>query len=202
MSRLNCSEQVYPSAQIRSAIPADALAVARVHVRSWQAAYRELLPADYLNSLRPEDRASRYDFTHCDPAGPHTRIAAAGDLILGFATTMPASDPALPHYAELCALYVDPDRWGCGLGAALIADARVRMTAQGFRGALLWLLAGNTRAARFYRNDGWTPDGERKRDVMWGIEVEELRYQRALLGSPVDSSASNAKRPSPQGGPF
>jgi GNAT superfamily N-acetyltransferase len=166
--------------QIRSAVPADALAVAEIHVRSWQVAYRHLLPGDYLASLRPQDRAARYDFTYSDRSKPHTRVAAAGGVLCGFATTMPASDPALPGYGELCALYVDPDRWGSGLGVALITDARDHLARQGFHHALLWLLVGNTRADRFYRNDGWSPDGARKRDVLWGIDVEDLRYQRSL----------------------
>lgn len=169
-----------PPPHIRSAVPADALAVAQVHVRSWQAAYRDLLPAAYLDSLRPEDRAARYDFTHSDPAMPHTRVAVAHDLILGFATIMPARDPEVADYAELCALYVGPDQWGTGLGLALITDARERMAGQGFRNALLWLLEGNMRGDRFYRRDGWSPDGARKRDVIWGIEVEDLRYRRPL----------------------
>jgi hypothetical protein len=42
---------------LRPAEPSDASAVARVHVRSWQAGYRNLLPDQYLDGLRPEDRA-------------------------------------------------------------------------------------------------------------------------------------------------
>lgn len=42
---------------IRPAVAEDASAMARAHVRSWQAGYRGLLPADYLDALRPEDRA-------------------------------------------------------------------------------------------------------------------------------------------------
>lgn len=34
--------------RLRPAQPEDALAVARVHVRSWQAAYRGLLPDDHI----------------------------------------------------------------------------------------------------------------------------------------------------------
>ena len=169
-----------PSIKIRSAVPADALAVAEVHVRSWQTAYRELLPAEYLSSLCPEDRAAHYDFTHRDPAKPHTRVAVAGEVIFGFATTMPARDPALPEYGELCAFYVDPDRWSRGIGVALIADARSLMARLGFGHAMLWLLDGNARADRFYRHDGWSPDGTRKHDVIWGVDVDELRYQRPL----------------------
>ncbi len=34
--------------------PDDAIAVARVHVGSWQAAYRTLLPGDYFNNVVPK----------------------------------------------------------------------------------------------------------------------------------------------------
>lgn len=175
---------------LRPAQPDDALAVARVHVRSWQAAYRSLLPAEYLDQLRPEDRAASYDFSNQDPAKPHTIVAceenssdAPGDkpgAILGFASVMPSGDAALPRHGELCALYVDPAHWGRGIGLALVSAARARLLERGFQNALLWVLVGNQRADRFYRNDGWTPDGARKTDTLWGVTVEELRYQRAL----------------------
>ncbi|HEX8811167.1 MAG TPA: GNAT family N-acetyltransferase [Terracidiphilus sp.] len=156
------------------------MAVARVHVRSWQAAYRSLLPQDYLDKLRPEDRAERYDFTHRDTLKPHTIVAAEGDAIHGFTTTMPCSDEELPNYGELCALYVDPESWGCGIGAALIAAARRHLAQRGFQHACLWLLKGNTRAARFYEIDGWAADGKHKTEMMWGVTVQDFRYRRRL----------------------
>jgi hypothetical protein len=63
---------------LRPAEPEDAIAVARVHVRSWQAAYRTLFPDDYLDQLRPEDRAQKYDFASLDPLKPWTIVAAEG----------------------------------------------------------------------------------------------------------------------------
>lgn len=73
---------------LRPAEPADAMAVAYVHVRAWQVAYRDLLPADYLASLKPEDRAQRYTFGGTDPRQPMTTVAIddAG-TVRGFATT-------------------------------------------------------------------------------------------------------------------
>jgi hypothetical protein len=66
---------VKPSAaEIRAARPADALAVAEVHVRSWQAGYRHLLPDAYLDSLRPEDRAARYTFDRAGADDPETIV--------------------------------------------------------------------------------------------------------------------------------
>ena len=81
-----------PNLRIRRAAPADALAVARVHVRSWQEGYRALLPAAFLEAMSVEERAQRYTFGGEDPAAPTTFVAEAEDSICGFATTLPARD--------------------------------------------------------------------------------------------------------------
>ena len=170
----------YSGMVLRTAEPDDAIAVARVHVRSWQAAYRNLMPDEYLDQLRPEERAARYDFASLDPLKPQTIVATEGALIHGFATTMPTRDPDLADHGELCALYVDPERWGRGIGAALVTAARARLFERGFRCANLWVLLNNARADRFYRIDGWIPDGKRRTESVWGITVQEIRYIRGL----------------------
>jgi len=81
---------------------------------------------------------------------------------------------------ELLAIYVDPGYWGRGVGPLLMNEARGRLSAQGFAEAILWVLAGNERAERFYRADGWMPDGERREEEIWGATVDEVRYRRTL----------------------
>ena len=157
------------------------MGVARVHVRSWQAAYRGLLPDAYLDGLRAEDRAQRYRFASEDVRDPATVLAIEDGTICGFATTAPARDSDGVDDGEVYALYVDPDWWDRGFGAALIAAARSRLMDLGSRNAVLWLLAGNARADRFYRIDGWAPDGPARTDSVWGVTVDEVRYRRALL---------------------
>lgn len=155
--------------ELRPALPADALSVARVHVRAWQVGYRGLLPEPYLDSLRAEDRAARYTFGRAD--GPRTTVAVDAGAVVGFATI---------HGAELCALHVDPAVWGGGVGRALIAQARADLAAAGIAEAHLWVLVGNARAERFYQRDGWTTDGTRRSDTVWGAAVDELAYRRRL----------------------
>jgi GNAT superfamily N-acetyltransferase len=164
---------------LRDARAADAVAVAIVHVRSWQIGYRGLLADDYLDGLRAEDRAAHYAFGDPDPQRPTTIVAVEGDAIRGFATTAPSADDG--RTGELVALYVDPDHWGRGLGGALLLESRARLARQGFSEACLWLFAGNERAARFYRGDGWAPDGRRRRDDIWGITVDVVGYRRPLI---------------------
>src|SRR5207249_64981 len=86
---------------LRPAVPSDAHDVAGVHVRSWQVAYRGLLPDNYLDGLRPEDRAAVYTFGSSDRDVPHTIVALDDGVIVGFATTSPAHDDELPGHGEL-----------------------------------------------------------------------------------------------------
>ncbi|EUA88757.1 hypothetical protein OSH39_03970 [Mycobacterium ulcerans] len=46
--------------EVRAATPEDAYDVARVHVRSWQWAFRGLISQDYLDNLSPQDWVDRY----------------------------------------------------------------------------------------------------------------------------------------------
>jgi len=166
--------------QIRNAQPNDAFEVATVHVTSWQVAYRGILPAEYLEGLQAEDRAQKYDFSCADPTKPHTIVGIENEKIVGFATTCTARDADLKDRGELTALYVDPQHWSRGVGASLIAAARLHLKNRGFQRACLWLLDGNARGDRFYQKDGWAPDGRNRIDTIWGITVNETLYQRDL----------------------
>lgn len=182
---------------IRSAAPEDALAVAEVHVRSWQAAYRDLLPKEYLDRLRPEDRASRYEFGTSDPGRPSTLVAVRDELVLGFVTVMPARDMDVRGSGEICALYVDPQWWDRGVGRALMQAGRARLAMLGFRDGILWVLAGNIRAGRFYAREGWRPDGTRRAASVWGVTVDEVRYARCLAAPELNASPGPSETVSP-----
>jgi GNAT superfamily N-acetyltransferase len=165
---------------LRRAEPGDEPVVAEVHVRSWQVAYRGLLPDAYLDALDPAAWAKRYTFDQTGPERPVTTVAIVDGAIRGFATAGTCRDDEARPAGELYAIYVHPDWWGSGMGRALIGDARRRLESLGYQRAVLWVLAGNERAQRFYRRDGWNGDGSGRRDEVHGITVDELRYRRAL----------------------
>ncbi|CAM3556010.1 GNAT family N-acetyltransferase [Smaragdicoccus niigatensis] len=117
----------------------------------------------------------------CYSLHPATFVAVdSGQNICGFVTTGPCPDDEPATVGQLWALYVDPDSWGRGVGKALLTLARSRLVDQGFVEAVLWVLVGNERAERFYRQDGWVSDEVTRSDVVWGVRVEELRYRTAL----------------------
>lgn len=166
--------------EIRPAIPEDALAVARVHVRGWQVAYRGLIAQAYLDSLKPEVWAARYGFGRSDPERPTTLVAVDGDVIRGLAMFGPYRGEHLPNVGELLAIYVDPERWNTGVGQLLIAATRGQLRRFGFTDAALWVLDGNVRARRFYERDGWASDGAQRVHTIAGAALDEVRYRRTL----------------------
>ena len=142
--------------------------------------YRGLLAPDYLGGLRPEDRMGHYEFGSTDPDTPATLVAVEDGVLVGFATTGPARDADVPDGGEVLALYVDPEAWGLGVGRRLMAEARQRLSESGYADGVLWVLVGNDRAQRFYRADGWRPDGQHRSEEVWKVVVDEIRYTRHL----------------------
>ena len=170
------------SALIRRAVEADADAIAALHIRSWQSAYRGQLPDHFLDSLDHE-LGRRADFwrTHISmtPAAKHEIWAADLEACVnGFVALGPARDTDAEATGELYAIYVNPDRWDQGLGSALLTHAAGRLTALGYSDAVLWVLESNIRARRFYERAGWTTDGRIKIDTLPdNVELREVRYR-------------------------
>ncbi|MEV4428552.1 GNAT family N-acetyltransferase [Streptomyces sp. NPDC049602] len=169
---------------IREALPQDAAELAAVHVLSWRAAYRDLLPGPYLDALDPEERAAVWRARLTAPDRP-TALVATGDdgRLVAFSCfrPWPGEEFAPGSTAELAALYALPEVWGTGVGRALMSASTEALVAGGFRAAALWVFAGNARGRRFYEAAGWRPDGTTVREETGGRLLEELRYRRDLL---------------------
>jgi GNAT superfamily N-acetyltransferase len=155
-----------------------------VHVRSWQAAYRGLIPQEYLDSLAAGERLPQWERILRDAEWPQagTFVAEDGGKITGFASICPArgEDAGPARAGELAAIYLVPELWGMGVGQQLMAHALAALRAAGYNEALLWVLDTNSRARRFYEAAGWQADGAVKEDSSWGFVLNEVRYQRPL----------------------
>ncbi len=166
--------------ELRRATGADAVAVAEMHVRAWQTAYRGIVPDAFLDSLDVAARASRYSFDRSGPGDPETWVAVDGEDVVGMVSISPSRDEDLPGLGEVRALYVAPDRWRSGAGSALLATAERLLADTGYTEALLWVLEDNARGRGFYEAAGWDPDGQTKTVAIGGRELVEVRYRNAL----------------------
>ena len=146
--------------RIREAEPQDAEAIASIHVRSWQAAYRGLLTDDYLDSLSVSDRLEMHRQMLASPGERRSWVAEESGRVLGFAVTGPSQDAdADERTGELYAIYLDPERFGRGIGKRLLDHSIGDLRGRGFRTATLWVLEANEGARGFYEREGWRADG-------------------------------------------
>ncbi len=172
---------------VRRAALADAPAIGRVHVRAWRAAYRGQMPDDYLDGLRPEDRAAYWDGVLRREDLPGVVLVAERDgEVVGFAAAGPSPDPE--GAGELFAINLDPDHWGTGAGRALLEAAQAELDRMGFAESVLWVLPGNARARRFYEAAGWAADGTEKTSEAFGVSFDEVRYRRRSTSAESSSA--------------
>ena len=166
---------------LRDATPADALDIATVHVESWRVGYRGLVPDDVLAGLSIDTREQWWRETLSEPGTRATLLAVEGAEVLGFAAVGTARDGD-PRVGELYAMYLRSTAWGRGVGRALHAAAVARLSSYGFARASLWMLAGNERALRFYRREGWAEDGRSKLvSGPYGVSMDHRGLSRPLL---------------------
>jgi ribosomal protein S18 acetylase RimI-like enzyme len=147
--------------EVRQAVPEDASAIAAVHVGSWQAAYRGLLPDELLDGLSAAQREVTWREAMTGDAPPAVYVAVVDGAVVGFcAVAAPGRDSDVgDDTAEIGAIYVDPGLWRTGVGRALMDVALRDLRADGWRWVTLWVLAENEPAREFYARFGFEPDG-------------------------------------------
>ena len=101
-------------------------------------------------------------------------------VIAGFCAVGPSIEE---DWGEVYAIYLDPDRWGQGVGRALLAAGERALLDDGQWQALLWVLDRNVRAREFYERQGWVPGKPIRIENIGGADVNEARYEK-VLGPP------------------
>lgn len=194
---------------IRQGSAADAAAITRVRRESWFAAYAGIIDRALIDRATatggnaaspPPYRRTLVAVGGEDPAvigyasfGPERAVVFAVSPPVtvpgghaGAPATTPAAvaDPLTPEgraggTGELYALYVTPAWWSAGAGRALMGSVLTALRDARYSRAVLWVLAENARARRFYERAGFTADGAA--NVLAGLGgVLEIRYARGL----------------------
>lgn len=157
------------------------MAIAKVHVASWQIAYRDIFPAEYLATLSVEQRKAQWTDT-IGKAISQTFVAEINGEIVGFSCVGPCRDEgAQPTDFEIWALYVIADYWKQGVGRELWLTSRSGALAKGARRISLWAVAGNVRAINFYQRAGFAcEEASLTSFELGGVEAQEFRFSQNL----------------------
>ena len=176
---------------IRRATVADARTIAQIDVAGWQAAYRGILPDDFLDEMSISAREAALESRLQRDEGDRAPawIAERGGAAIGFVSSGPPRDEDVPlPAAEIYAIYVLPDARRSGAGRALLTAAVDDWRARGVTTLTLWVLEGNAPACAFYEATGWRPDGARQQLEIARTSLTEIRY-RLALAAPLPGSS-------------
>lgn len=167
---------------IRRSREDDARGIAEVHIQTWRDAYREQLPRAFLAGLSVDNRERMWsNELHVMPPERRPWVAEAGGRVIGFVSAGGSRDESAQQgEGEVYAIYVLPDCWARGIGRNLLSHAEHDLLRHGYSQAILWCLAANDRARAFYEQVGWHLDGGTMQRSIGGLELEEVRYRRAL----------------------
>src|SRR4051794_16007378 len=144
-----------PAVSVRVADDRDVDVVAALHLSTALHAYADIFPPD----APPPALAALIDDWNarigaCRPARQAGFVAVEREVIVGVIAAGPA--PRDPSDGHLSRLYVEPARWGNGIGRVLHDHAVAHLRGHRFRRATLWVLEANADARRFYERLGWT----------------------------------------------
>jgi GNAT superfamily N-acetyltransferase len=168
-----------PEPYIRPAVITDARAIAAVHISSWRAAYRGLMPDSVLDGLSIDKRERDW----IDILGKHARhnlVLEQSGRIVGWASFGPARDADLDaqKVVELYGIYFIPGAWGRGLGRRLYEAVEKILSG---KHAVVWVLEKNDRARNFYEALGFMIEPDRIKVIdREGAKLAEVRYQKEL----------------------
>jgi ribosomal protein S18 acetylase RimI-like enzyme len=163
---------------IRLAVPADALEMADIIMRSWEAAYKDIIPAEYIrekNATRP----ALYKRVITDENTESYVIQYNGKTVGIMRVAAPQDDDMGDNAYELHYIYLHPDFFRMGIGTQAMKFAfniacRLRKTEM-----TVWVFAENTNTIKFYEKCGFVPDGKTKIHDM-GKSMGSIRMRRGL----------------------
>lgn len=137
---------------VRRAENSDAEAITAVHDAAWRNAYDGLIPAKELARIVAR-RGSRW-WDRAIRRGTAILVIEVGGAVCGYATVGPNRARNLSQKGEVYEIYLKPEYQGVGLGTRLFLAARRELSRFGFDSVVVWALADNESACRFYSNAG------------------------------------------------
>lgn len=161
----------------------DALVVIR---RAWQAAYEGIIAKETLAHLDfetddDERVIERFETVTAAPdrlvlvAIEDGEVIATGSIMWGEATKPFVDETDV----ELRTIYVDPPRWGEGIGTNLL-DSLLSDVPSDAERLVLETLTGNEVGTSFYRSRAFDPIGEHE------FTVDEATYPTTVFGRSLD----------------
>ena len=169
---------IYSPIAIRLAVPSDAPEMAEVNIRSWEVAYKDIIPEEYIKAKNATRHALYERVITAENANSYV-IQYTGKTIGIMKAAPPQDDDLGDDYYELHYIYLHPDYFRMGIGTQAMEFACEKARSVGKAGMIVWVLDENVNSIRFYENCGFHTDG-RIMNSEYGKENGRIRMRRDL----------------------
>ncbi len=133
----------------------DAGVIAHILVKSWQVAYRGIMPDELLNNISVKQREDGWR-QHLKSTG-EAYLLRSPSIAIGVIEISDFRD-AIPEFCgwgEIPVIYLLPEYYGFGLGGVLMQFALALLAERGREDVGIWVLDKNARAIGFYQKHGF-----------------------------------------------
>ncbi len=162
---------------VRAAVPADVPAIRRIARESWHAAYGGFVPEPAIEGTLAEWYSEETVERGVTDDGIVYLVAEKESHdVVGYASATGGDENGA---AILTSVYVVPERWGEGIGPALLEGVTGRLRERGFDRVRATVLADNEVGAAFYDRRGFERVAERAEEL-GGEQYEALVVERGL----------------------
>jgi ribosomal protein S18 acetylase RimI-like enzyme len=173
---------------IRHAIPDDASAIAKLHIDSCRAAYKDILPEARSNGL-DHVRVTESFRKSISFGAEDIYIVENSGRISGFIALIGdhhdhADKETVPG---ICTIYLAPEYWRKGIGRLMYQEGETILKSAGCTAVTFWVFADNMRARRFYEAMGFTVDGEAM-VLNMGSPLNAVHYRKDIGCKPAGSA--------------
>jgi ribosomal protein S18 acetylase RimI-like enzyme len=188
---------------IRQAALADAPAIVRVHITSWQEAYKGIVDQDHLDNLSYSDRLARREKILSATGKDSIHLVALVDnQIVGFCDAGPSFEASQDYIGEIHTVYIIEPFKHLGIGTALMKAAISHLTEKKLIPYIIHVLSDNLPARSFYERFGGTvyqevlspTGGKDYLEATYIFQSTPLIRQAALEDIPALVALSHAKR--------
>lgn len=160
---------------IRPARPDDAGPIARIHVDSWRAAYKKILPSAYLKRMNYGRMVQQFQNGLRDIRNSYLIAEKQQGAPIGYICGGPERTGREIYHSELFELYINPQHQHQGVGRRLLSALASNLYQRKFYALMVWVLASNPNH-RFYEKTGGLYLGART------ISFAGLKLQVAAYG--------------------
>lgn len=167
---------------VRLAAPEDAEDIGRIRVKAWQAAYRDVMPRKYLDSLDPRANLDELGaILRSSQPSLVVRVVQQGGDVVAFSILGRPRFQASDDTLELWAVNVEPRHWSKGVGRALVRQSLDDARSGGATTLELWCIPTNRRACGLYESCGFVLTGQDRTTLaLTGHPLHEVAYRTVL----------------------